>query len=150
MKNIQIRDNVSTIEQLKPYSMYKPDGVTRYCFHQMRGIVETNLGFDTRGCENDLVKLGFDIPQVESLFINDDTLELKYCDFWHFQLDCVFRTEVRNDSTNTIYVGTSEGIDLKKLKEQPNDWQLMILKEWNKTFHHLADKYGKIKIEMWW
>ena len=73
-----------------------------------------------------------------------------YCNFWHYQLDAMFRVQVRNDQTNTIYVGTQKGIDLKKLKKQPNDWQLKLLEVWNETFYHLADKHGKIKIELWW
>ena len=146
-KEIYLRDGVSKIEQLKPYSFWKKDGVTRYCFHQMKSIFETSLGFDCRGCQDELVKLGFNIPVEDYGY---DKGKPMYCDFWHYQLDAVFRREVRNDQTNSIYVGTPKGIDYKKLKVQPNDWQKMMLEKWNELFSHLADKHGWIKIELWW
>lgn len=140
---IYLRDGVSNIKQLKP--IYRSDNVKRYDFHQMRSVFQVSLGFNTRGCENELSKLGFQIPYNKS---RNNSLE--YCDFWHYQIDAVFRGTVRNDQKNSIYVGTKDGINLKKLKVKPNDWQLFMLNHWNKLFQHLADKNGWIKIEMWW
>ena len=140
------RDGVTSIEQLKPYKFYAKDDKIRYCFHQMVGIINTKLGFDQRGCADGLVKLGFNIP----LHDDQNYRKFKYCDFWHYQLDAIFRNEVRNDQCNSIYVGTPEGINLKKLKREPTDWQLFLLNEWNKMFSHLADKNGWIKVEVWW
>lgn len=142
---LYIRDGVTSIEQLKPYKFYAKDDKIRYCFHQMVGIINTKLGFNQRGCEKELKNLGFPIE----IDINR-TNKLECCDFWHYQLDGIFRNEVRNDQCNSIYVGTPEGINLKKLKREPNDWQLFLLNEWNKMFSHLADKHGWIKVEVWW
>ena len=142
---IYIRDGVTSIEQLKPYKFYAKDDKIRYCFHQMVGIINTKLGFDQRGCEKELKNLGLPI-EIDS----NRTNKLEYCDFWHYQLEAIFRNEVRNDQCNSIYVGTPEGINLKKLKREPTDWQLFLLNEWNKMFSHLADKNGWIKVEVWW
>jgi len=103
------------------------------------------LGFNTRGCEKELVKLGLNIPLSPH-----NIGELKYCDYWHYQLEAVFRREVNNDSANSIYVGTKEGIDYKKVKVKPNEWQKMILEKWNEVLHPLADSHGWIKIVSWW
>ena len=143
---LYIRDGVTSIEQLKPYKFYAKDDKIRYCFHQMVGIINTKLGFDQRDCADGLVNLGFNIPLHE----DQNYRKFKYCDFWHYQFDAIFRNEVRNDQCNSIYVGTPEGINLKKLKREPNDWQLFLLNEWNKMFSHLADKNGWIKVEVWW
>lgn len=136
--NLYIRDGVTTIEQLKPYKFYAKDDKIRYDFHQMVGIINTKLGFDQRRCEKELKELGFGI------------IKPQYGDFWVYQHDSIFRNEVRNGQCNSIYVGTTEGINFKKLKRQPNDWQLFLLNEWNKMFSHLADKNGWIKVEVWW
>lgn len=143
---LYIRDGVTSIEQLKPYKFYAKDDKIRYCFHQMVGIINTKLGFNNRDCGDELVKLGFNI----SLHEDQNYRKFVYCDFWHYQLEAIFRNEVRNDQCNSIYIGTTEGINLKKLKSQPNDWQLFLLNEWNKMFAHLADKNGWIKVEVWW
>jgi len=37
----------------------------------------------------------------------------------------------------------------QKLKEQPNEWQLFLLEEWNKMFSHLSDENGMMKVEVW-
>jgi len=152
----------------------------------MNSILETKLGFDSRGCGENLKELltikdiasdntnmiswniskgrNVDDKDVEGNEIFRSThwqeemlkevklgiFKAPYCDFWHYQLNAVFRNKVQNDQTNSIYVGTKEGINLKKLKKQPNEWQLYLLKEWNKMFHHLADKHGWIKVELWW
>ena len=137
---IYVRDGVTTIEQLKPYKFYAKDDKIRYCFHQMVGIINTKLGFNQRGCEKELKNLGL-LIEIDA----NRTNKLEYCDFWHYQLDAIFRNEVRNDQCNSIYVGTPEGINLKKLKREPNDWQLFLLTEWNKMFCQLADKNGWIK-----
>ena len=136
--NIYIRDGVTSIEQLKPYKFYAKGDKIRYDFHQMVGIINTKLGFDQRICEKELKELGFGI------------IKPQYGDFWVYQHDSIFRNEVRNGQCNSIYVGTSAGVNLKKLKKQPNDWQLFLLTEWNKMFSHLADKNGWIKVEVWW
>lgn len=146
MDKLYIRDGVTSIEQLKPYKFYAKDDKIRYDFHQMVGIINTKLGFDQRGCADRLVELGFNIPRHQ----DQNYRKFEYCDFWHYQLDAIFRNEVRNDQCNSIYVGTKEGINLKKLKREPNDWQLFLLNEWNKMFAHLADKHGWIKVEVWW
>lgn len=143
---LYIRDGVTSIEQLKPYKFYAKDDKIRYCFHQMVGIINTKLGFNNRDCGDELVKLGFNI----SLHEDRNYRKFVYCDFWHYQLEAIFRNEVRNDQCNSIYIGTTEGINLKKLKSQPNDWQLFLLNEWNKMFAHLADKNGWIKVEVRW
>ena len=142
---LYIRDGITAVEQLKPYKFYAKDDKIRYDFHQMVGIINTKLGFNQRDCEKELKNLGFHIE----IDINR-TNKLECCDFRHYQLDAIFRNEVRNDQCNSIYVGTPEGINLKKLKKQPNDWQLFLLNEWNKMFSHLADKNGWIKVEVWW
>ena len=136
------RNNITTIDELESVS----DKENRYDYFELRSIVENNLGFHTRGCEEELVKLGFDIPLSNYKFGNPH----KYCDYWHYQLDAVFRRKIRNDSANSIYVGTKDGIDYKKLKRQPNDWQKFILEKWNELLHPLADKNGWIKIVIWW
>lgn len=123
---------------------------TRYDFFALNNIVEHALGFDTRGCENKLSELGFDIPRSRWNKRVDGEYGLDYCDYWHYQLDSVFRTDVRNDSCNTIYVGTPSGIDCKKLKKQPNDWQKMILEKWNELLSPLANEHGWIKVVIWW
>lgn len=147
MKEIYTRDGITTIDQLQPYKMYgRRDDIIRYNFHQMVGIINTKLGFDQRDCADELVNLGFNIPPHD----DPNYRKFKYCDYWHYQLESIFRNEVRNDQCNTIYVGNSNGVNLKKLKKQPNDWQLFLLNEWNKMFHHLADKNGWIKVELWW
>ena len=117
------RRTITTIDELKSVS----DKENRYDFFELNHIVEHNLGFDTRGCEEELVKLGFDIPPSRYTFGNPH----QYCDYWHYQLDAVFRREVHNDSANSIYVGTKDGIDYKKIKRKPNDWQRFILEKWN-------------------
>jgi hypothetical protein len=142
---LYIRDGVTSIEQLKPYKFHAKDDKIRYCFHQMVGIINTKLGFNQRGCEKELKNLGL-LIEIDA----NRTNKLEYCDFWHYQLDAIFRNEVRNDQCNSIYVGTPEGINLKKLKRELNDWQLFLLNEWNKMFSHLADKHGWIKVEVWW
>ena len=142
---IYIRDGVTSIEQLKPYKFYAKDDKIRYDFHQMVGIINTKLDFNQRGCEKELKNLGL-LIEIDP----NRTNKLEYCDFWHYQLDAIFRNEVRNDQCNSIYDGTLEGKNLKKLKSQPNEWQLFLLTEWNKMFCHLADKNGWIKVEVWW
>lgn len=143
------RNTITSIDELKSVS----DKENRYDFFELRNIVENNLGFHTRGCEEELVKLGFDIPLskkelIVELYESHNTYE--YCDYWHYQLDAVFRREVRNDSANSIYVGTKDGIDYKKIKTKPNDWQKFILEKWNELLYPLADKNGWIKIVLWW
>ena len=150
IKPYYTRNGVIYIDDLKPCKMYGKDNKIRYDFHEMTSIINHKLGFDVRGCANDLVDLGFDIP------INDNTIDkfrvgqLEYCDFWHYQLKAIFRVEVSNGQCNTIYVGTPDSMDLKKFKQQPNTWQLFLLTEWNKMFSHLADDKGYIKVEVWW
>lgn len=175
-KEVYLRDGVSTIDQLETYKMFAKYEVIRYDFHQMRSIVETNLGYDTRDCGKNIYpesqgdkfdwaeEVGYfkdkdwksktltkeQAKEYDDLVKDSKWIETPYLDYWQWQLGAVFRRSVRNDSTNSIYIGTSEGIDLNKLKAVPNFWQLMILEEWNKTFAHLTDKHGWIKIEMWW
>ena len=139
---IRLRDNVSKIEELNPI-----DAQGRYCFFQMNGIFEKNLGFHTRGCEQELKEMGFDIP-IDSRRCGSS--DLKYCDFWHYQLPAVFKGLRKNGSNTSIYVGTIKGIDFNKVKIEPNDWQKMMLEKWNELFGHLADKNGWIKIRVWW
>ena len=136
------RRTITTIDELKSVS----DKENRYDFFELNHIVEHNLGFDTRGCEEELVKLGFDIPSSRYTFGNPH----QYCDYWHYQLDAVFRREVHNDSANSIYVGTKDGIDYKKIKRKPNDWQRFILEKWNELLYPLADENGWIKLVIWW
>ena len=136
------RRTITTIDELKSVS----DKENRYDFFELNHIVEHNLGFDTRGCEEELVKLGFDIPPSGYTFGNTH----QYCDYWHYQLDAVFRREVHNDSANSIYVGTKDGIDYKKIKRKPNDWQRFILEKWNELLYPLADENGWIKLVIWW
>ena len=141
------RRTIVSVEELESVSNTE----RRYDFFELNRIVELSLGFHTRDCAEDLIKLGFDIPKQTSFYIGDELVdEPEYCDYWHYQLDAVFRTKVRNDSANSIYVGTKDGIDYKKLKEQPNDWQRFILERWNELLHPLADKHGWIKIVIWW
>ena len=136
------RRTITTIDELKSVS----DKENRYDLFELNHIVEHNLGFDTRGCEEELVKLGFDIPPSGYTFGNPH----QYCDYWHYQLDAVFRREVHNDSANSIYVGTKDGIDYKKIKRKPNDWQRFILEKWNELLYPLADENGWIKLVIWW
>lgn len=141
------RRTVTSIEELKSVS----DTENRYDFFSLRNIVERNLGFNTRGCEEELVKLGFNIPKQNYIYIGDKLADrYEYCDYWHYQLKAIFLKEVRNDSVNTIYVGTKDGIDYTKLKRQPNEWQKFILEKWNELLHPLADKYGRIKVAICW
>lgn len=135
--------NVTSIDELKSVSNKE----NRYDFFELNHIVENNLGFHTRGCEEDLVKLGFDIPLSQYRGIGN---RHEYCDYWHYQLDAVFRKDVRNDSRNSIYVGTENGIDYKKIKRKPNDWQKFILEKWNELLHPLADENGWIKLVISW
>lgn len=134
---IWVNDEVSKIEQLKPLKIYN--------FFQMNSIFENSLGYKARGCEETLVKLGYDIPESE---YNDGTPI--YCDFWHYQLNSVFSNEVINDSINRLYVGTVNGIDYSRLGKQPNDWQKMMLLKWNELFSHLANDYGVISVYISW
>lgn len=146
MNTIYIRNGVTSIDKLKPFKMYgKKDNIVRYDFHEMTGIINSKLGFDVRGCEQNLKDLGFDIPS------NINRLNgLQHCDFWFYQLEAIFRNKVQNDQCNSIYVGTPGFINLKKLKTQPNEWQLFLLNEWNQMFGHLSDKDGWIKVAVWW
>lgn len=137
------RTTITNINELKSVSNEEK----RYDFFELRNIVEHELGFNVRGCENNLVKLGFDIPK-DTFVVGSD--KYKYCDYWHYQLDAVFRREVRNDSANSIYVGTKRGIDYKKVKIKPNDWQKMILEKWNELLYSLSDENGWIKVVIWW
>lgn len=137
------RSTVTRIDQLKSVSNKEP----RYDFFELRNIVNHALGFDDAGCETNLVELGYDIELVSSGGGSD---AYKYCDYWHYQGGAVFRRAVRNNSANMIYVGTTEGIDYKKLKKQPNDWQKMILEKWNDLLAPLADDNGWIKLVIWW
>ena len=176
MNNLYIRDGVTSVEQLKPYKLYGKDDKIRYCFYQMVGIINTKLSFDQRKCGKyfhpgtgdfyDWCEMKQYLKKdpagkergSSQIWFSEYRNEIKAgkwketpdCDFWHYQLDAIFRNEVGNGQCNSIYVGTSEGINLKKLKRQPNDWQLFLLNEWNKMFHHLADKNGWIKVEVWW
>lgn len=138
--NIRHRDGVSKISELFPI-----DEKGRYDFFQMNGIFETALGYHTRGCEEELAKNGFIIPDCKHNFER-----LTYCDFWHYQLDAVFRNTLRNDSNNSIYVGVPDGINYKKLKKSPNDWQKMMLEKWNVLFSPFADKNGWVKVHITW
>lgn len=147
-KKFYISDGIRTIDQLEPYKMYGTDDKIRYRFEHMVGIFNTHLNLENRECKQEMFDLGYDI-KVKKNFKGEDTLD--YCDFWHYQLDAVFRREVRNGQCNTMYIGTKDGgVDLKKLKKQPRDWELYLLIEWNKLFGHLADKHGYIKVEIWW
>lgn len=140
MKSIVLRNGICRIEQLEP------DNFNRYDFFEMRGIFETHLGFNTRGCSKELEELGYKVDYSIELYGTD----LKYCDFWHYQVESMFRNEVRNNSNNSIYVGTVEGLNLKKLKRQPRDWELMMVQKWNELFGHLSNKHGWIKVHIYW
>ena len=150
MKQTKFRDGVKTIEQLKPYKFYGKDNQIRYCFHQMVGIFENTMNFDSRHCTDEMIKLGFNIPTETKYCGVKSRIEYAFCDFWLYQLEAIFRKEVRNGQCNTIYVGTPEKLDLKKLKKEPNEWQLFMLEKWRELFSHLADKNGYIKVEVWW
>lgn len=137
------RNNVRTIADLQSVS----DKEARYDFFSLRNLVRQELGFNERGCEEDLVSLGFDIP----IDPYSSSREHKYCDYWHYQVEAIFRRRpVTNDSANSIYVGTKNGINYKKLKVQPNEWQKFFLEKWNEMFHSLADEHGWIKVVMSW
>lgn len=141
------RDTIISIDELKSVSNTE----NRYDYFELRNIVEHHLGFKMRGCEEDLIKLGFNIPQQQHVYRNGVPIdELEYCDYWHYQMDAVFRNKVTNDSANSIYIGTKDGIDYKKLKAQPNEWQRFILEKWNEILHPLADEHGWIKLVIWW
>jgi len=133
-----IQDGVDSMEKLLPYARLKNDKVERYWLLHMNSIVNVKIQADQRDSGKYLFEKG----------IIDD--EEKYCDFWHYQMDAVFRGGVINRQTNSIYVGTKDGVDLKKLKVVPNKWQMHLLEVWNETFHCLADKHGWIKVEIWW
>ena len=135
-------ENITNIEELESVS----DNENRYDFFELNHIIENNLGFNTRGCEEELVKLGFEIPLSD--YARNNPYE--YCDYWHYQVDAVFRRQVRNDSTNSIYVGTKDGIDYKKIKRKPNEWQKFILEKWNELLYPLADENGWIKLVISW
>lgn len=129
------------IEDLKECSR-RGDGVIRYDFHEMKSLVELRMKSDYRGCIKYMRHHGI-IPPKETRNQEDP-----YLDFWHWQLENVFRTEVRNDSVNTLYIGT----DPKKFKEGKGakEWQMHIQEIWYDMFKHLADKHDKIKVEVWW
>ena len=133
---IYIRNGVKKIEQLK--HKIGSDGVKRLDFFEMNGVVDTKLGFNSRRTETFLYKDNFEIKNNEN------------CDYWMYQINSLFRREIRNSTNNTIYVGTKDGIDTKKLKVKPKEWELMILKEWNEMFYKFADKHGKIKVWVSW
>lgn len=144
-KDISNENKMNVIDKIKNLSSVSKKE-NRYNFHYLNDIVEDFLGFELRGCENNIAELGFDIPK-ENIFGEE---KYKYCDYWHYQLDAVFRRFVVNDSNNSIYVGTKDGIDYKKVKVKPYDWQKFILETWNKLLYPLADKNGWIKIRFCW
>ena len=133
-----IRQGVDSMEKLLPSSWLKNDKVKRYCLFQMMGLVDLKIQADQREAGKYLFNKGFIKDKEE------------YCDFWHYQIHAVFRGSVRNDQTNSIYVGTKDGIDLKKMKRIPNAWQVHFLEIYNEMFHCMADKHGWIKVEIWW
>jgi len=143
LKAPQLRNNISTVEQLKPLSNYKED---RYCLFEMIGIVQSSLGYHDRGCEDAMEELGFNVDYT----IRHYGTDRKYCDFWHYQVDAMFRVDFRNDQQNSIYVGTLDDIDWNKFKAEPRDWQKYIIEKWNELFGHLANKHGWIKLEVSW
>lgn len=147
--NFYISDGITSVDQLKPYKMYGNDDKIRYRLEHLIGIFNTHLNYDNRECSNQMAELGFDIKKRIN-FKGESVYD--YCDFWIYQIDSLFRREVRNGQCNTMYVGTKDGgVDLKKLKgKPPRDWELHLLIEWNKLFGHLADKHGYIKVEIWW
>lgn len=147
------------IEDLKPASSIKKDGVIRYDFHEMQSLINLDMEISQRHC-GPYFEGKDDFPTwskknntiAPALRWNEYRTYNKseYRDFWHYQMDAVLRGNVINDQTNSFYVGTEDGIDMKKLKISPNKWQLHILELYNKKFHHLADKHGWIKVELWW
>jgi hypothetical protein len=117
----------------------------------MRTLFNLKIEANSRDCVEYLFDQGF----VDNIYpfcdwISPPQKRRATYDFWHYQLEAVFRVHVRNDQTNSIYVGTKDGIDIKKLKVKPNEWQLHLLEIFNEMFHHLADKYGWVKVSVSW
>jgi len=148
------------LEDLKPSNFIKKDNHIRYDFHELQSLIDLDIGIDQRRCgpffegKDDFPTWnkteGQKIAPAMRWAAYRDYAKSEYKDFWHYQMDAVMRGEVRNDQTNSFYVGTEEGIDLSKLKARPNEWQTYLLELYNKKFYHLADKNGWIKVELWW
>lgn len=118
------------------------DKTGRYDFFDLNNIFHQQLGFDSRGCEKELKNLGYNIGERRG--------ELEYCDFWHYQVYAVFSRFTGNECNALLYVGGEKGVDVKKLKNVPNEWQKMMLDMWNVLFCGLGDKNGWIRVRMSW
>lgn len=194
---MQVRDGVDHISKLKPLAgsslCNRNDGVERYDYFHLEGIIESKYDFDSRDCypyfenlpnfEDFKEDIVYDTAMFGTFVVNMNNMPEKQfklytrerlqesfrermekaggvdeylkgkrpgLDFWTYAHDNILRKGWRKDSVTTMYVGTKDGIDVKKLREPPTKWQLHILELFNKEFSHLADKHGKIKVVVWW
>ena len=79
-------------------------------------------------------KLGYDQRDADKHFGGD------YKDYWHYQLDNLFTSEVSNDSMNSLYIGLDmEGFDA-------GNWKYQIQKVYNELFADIADEDGYVEV----
>lgn len=68
-----------------------------------------------------------------------------YLDFWHWQMDNCFSSELSNDSYNTFYVGD----DINHFSDKPKEWQLEIQRVYKDLFFDIS-KDGYIEVSVSW
>jgi len=115
-----------------------PNG--RFNYLKLIKVIDAKFQMDTRRLKNSKLANKYNIT---FRYPADD-------DMWLYFMEAAFRVRFRNDQNNSLYIGTTDGINYKKLKVQPNEIQKEILEEWNKTFGHLTDKHGWLKVKVSW
>jgi len=141
-----------------------------YLFYDLNDEVEKSLGFDIRDCGKHFYPdttsfdqwhkdKGYPETDSEGKHMNSSQIwfaefkrdiakgkikKVPYLDFWHWQMDHCFGTEVRNDTYNTLYVGMDEDYI-----GEMEPWQSGIQQKFHDLFYHLSDE-GWINVYISW
>ena len=118
---------------------FYPDTYSFDKWHNVKGYPET----DSDGKHKRSSQIWFAEYQAE--IASGKIKDTPYCDFWHWQMDACFGSEISNDSMNSLYVGDDED----EIYQVANDWQMKIQKVYKKLFYDISDD-GWIDVEISW
>lgn len=156
--------------------MIKQRTLNYYDFHEMRDLVDKELGIDQRNCgklffpetksfdewyesknysplDEEGKKSGSSqiwFAEFKEAIASGEIGDTPYCDYWHFQLDWCFMPEISNGCYVQLYVGADFHWAHQESVLDIKPWQWEVQKVWNKLFGDLADEEGYVDVHVWW
>lgn len=140
-----------------------------YDFFKMSNTVDTELGFEQAAAGKHFYpdsidfdewhkKKGYPKKDIEGKYLYSSSVwfkefqeevqrgiikEVPFLNFWHWQVEHCFKTEVRNPCHNFLNVS-------KEIAENEEEWIQVLQNKWNELFSPYADEDGFISVYISW